>query len=629
MNRRILSTTGVLAVQVLLGLLCWGGLGFASARAMWLFGVRQALVAAQFFRWQFPFLGAVGAVLVPGLLYDRLRTHEEESVVLDTEFLSRVLAFPRRAAMASFVTSVFLFSIGAAELRLLTRLPVEEAFKIFILGPVTGLIYATLSYLLLSDRARPLAAAALEKGALPASRPTFSIGRKVFLCLLALCLATLGLCAPIALSWAQRYVEAQATVRNEAALSLIADQAVRQHPAVGSEWQSFLQAHLGPVDELAVLDGSGLPMARAALPGRGSRFLDRSENLDFLAIRQPGSFASRADDNLIVSNVRLGRGLKLVSALRPDRSMEKVLLSELTGMGIAVILFAITISWVAGRGVARPIAELEAASRKFAADPQAGVIPLVPSDDETGMLSAEFSRMAGSVRTMQERLARSERLAGAVESLAAVAHQIRNPLFGITATVASLESELGHDPQYRKHLEIIVKESGRLSNMIGEMLALKSRSGSVLSPGRLERVAEEAGGWLSVRFPDRAVRFHLDAPPGLPAVRIDSERMLQVFTNLFENSVLSAGGDARIDVRLRAQAENLVAEVEDSGPGIPPETRARVFEAFFSGRESGTGLGLAVCRSIVEEHGGSLEIADSPGGGALFVLRLPAVIDSV
>lgn len=619
-----LPTGAILLVQALLAALTWGILGFASASGTWLFDVRQASLAVRFFRWQFPVLGAAGAIVLPAIFYDRLRIEAEESPLLDRDFVERVLRFPRLAALASFVTSVFVFTLGAAEMRLLVHSPVEESIKMFLLGPVTGMVFGCLSYFAVSVVDRPLVGAALGKGGLPPAEVRFSIARKVFLCALALSLVTLGLYGPIALTLAERSSEVQTSLAAEQSLSRVAADLKTTLPETAPAWRSFLEAHLGPFDELAVAVAGGPILALVSKPGRQTSFFLRPENVDFLSVRQPGSFASRRDDNLIVSNTRIGEGMKLYSSVRPDHSLEGRLLREMLRMGVAVLLLGFVISWVAGKGVAAPIAELARSTRRFAADPEADV-SLVPSDDETAVLAGAFAEMANSVRLMQQRLAASQRLAGAVESLAAVAHEIRNPLFGITSTVAALESELGGDPRYRAHFDVVRRESERVSRMIGEMLTLKT------APMRaeevdLEEVVESAGEWARSRFAGFEPAVSVRVAPYVPSIRGDRDRLFRVFSNLFENALNGERKGVRVDVSILRDDSFAVVEVRDSGEGVPPEFFEKIFEPFFSRRPGGAGLGLSICRTILEEHHGTIDVAANPGGGAIFTVRIPVAV---
>jgi signal transduction histidine kinase len=616
-----LRTGAVLAIQAALALLVWGALAFAVASGSWLFDVRQASGALKFF-WQFPVIGFAGAVLLPSFLYDRLREEVAARGPAAGDLTARVLGFPRLTAIADFGASVFLFTLGAIELRVFAKIPAEECLKVFILGPVTGVVFGALSYLVFLDGVRPLAAQSMSRGSALAAGPSFSIVNKVILCCLALTFVTIGLYGPIALTWSERYVEAQAEARGEAALSGILQAAA--HSSSGAPaWRDLLTAGLSSVEDLVVVDRRGTRLASVSTSTGEIPFFDRPENRELLTSVHPGSFVSRRDENLVISTALLPTGERIFAATRPDPATEKALLADVIRISAAVFVLAVVLSWAAGRGVAGPIASLEKAARKFALDPEHETVPRIPADDETGTLSSAFSEMADSVRAMRERLARSERLAGAAESLAAVAHEIRNPLFGITTTVASLEAELGRDAQHAKHFEVVSRESQRLSRMIDEMLSLKSGPTMSLQPGDLEGVVRSAVEWLPKRFPGRDVRVALAAAQEVPSITLDPLRLSRVFSNLLENAVLASADPVEITVRVFARDGEAVVEVEDRGEGIPPEDLEKIFDPFFSLRPNGTGLGLSICRRVVEEHGGRIEAENRAQGGSVFRVFLP------
>lgn len=624
MTRKPYPTGAILAIQAGVALLSWGGIGFVSGRWSWLFGVAQAHLALQFFRWQFPVLGAAGAILLPGFLYDRLRlAEEEEPGILDSAFVEKVLAFPRRAAILSFATSVLLFLLGAVELRVFAASPPEESLKIALMGPVTGLIFGTLSYLFLFPLMRPLLAAAVARGALPVPRTVFPIGEKVFLCSLAIAIVTVGLYAPISLTWSQRDIEQEAAAQAENALARIVPAISTVRPRTPEQWRAFLSRQLGPVDELVVTDASGRPLADVALRGRESSFFKNPENLDFLRIRQAGSFTSRRDRNLVVSNASLPMGGKIYSAVVPDREAEKKLFIEIVRMAVLVLVLAAFVSWAAGRAVAQPIRALEQASRRFAEDPGAGEILPEPSDDETGQLSSAFSDLSRSVGQMRARLARTERLAGAAESMAAMAHEIRNPLFGITSTAAALQGDAAGDVRIEEHVRVITRESARMSRLVDEMLTAR---GSPVLERRSYSVAallEEAVAWARNRSPEGEIRLSFPGSAELPPVECDGEKIGRVLANLLENALLSQSGPPKVLLAARAEGANLRMDIDDAGPGVPPPLRERIFDPFYSDRRGGTGLGLFVSRSVVLAHGGSIEVGDGSLGGARFTVRIP------
>ena len=122
-------------------------------------------------------------------------------------------------------------------------------------------------------------------------------------------------------------------------------------------------------------------------------------------------------------------------------------------------------------------------------------------------------------------------------------------------------------------------------------------------------------------YPD--ARIHLDLADNQPLLELDEEQMRRVLINLIENGIDASGKNGQITIRTHRDGETAILSVIDSGPGVPIEDRARIFQPYVSTKESGMGLGLAVVRSIIEDHGGHISVTDAPTGGARFDIQFP------
>jgi signal transduction histidine kinase len=159
----------------------------------------------------------------------------------------------------------------------------------------------------------------------------------------------------------------------------------------------------------------------------------------------------------------------------------------------------------------------------------------------------------------------------------------------------------------------------RLRRLTDDLLDLSADRPLRCAPVSLESVVAGAAEALAARFPQVTVT---SAMVGLPELSADAQRLHQVFTNLFVNAA-EAGAHA-LEVKGAVEPRGVQVSVRDDGPGIPPELRARLFEPFVTaGKASGTGIGLALARRIVERHGGRLELVPSSGPGATFSLWFP------
>ncbi len=235
-------------------------------------------------------------------------------------------------------------------------------------------------------------------------------------------------------------------------------------------------------------------------------------------------------------------------------------------------------------------------------------------------------------RALEAQLAHRDRLAQIGRLAAGVAHEVGNPLTGIACLAQNLRAEADSD-EIRARAGLILGETARIEAILRSLLE-HSRTGAVSSPGEsprarvgrvpLAQVVAEAERLLRL---DRAAPHVLveQACPESLVVIGDRRELVQVFVNLLANARDASGAGATIAVRGRLEAGEIVVEVEDHGSGIPEELLAAVLEPFVTTKRdpSGTGLGLPLSRSIVQDHGGSLTLRSAVGQGTTVVVRLP------
>jgi two-component system, NtrC family, sensor histidine kinase HydH len=209
---------------------------------------------------------------------------------------------------------------------------------------------------------------------------------------------------------------------------------------------------------------------------------------------------------------------------------------------------------------------------------------------------------------------RARRLASLGELSAVLAHEIRNPLASLKGNAQLLAQLLPTGEKPRAKADRVVDEAIRLENLSNDLLEF-------VRTGELELAPHDPAALLSAAAEAVAPEHIQVDVSGAPASwPLDAARMAQVLTNLLENAV-QAG--APVLARVAAQANRLIFEVRDSGPGVPEDERERIFEPFYTKRTRGTGLGLAVAKRVVELHRGSISVADVAGGGAIFRVVLP------
>jgi signal transduction histidine kinase len=300
--------------------------------------------------------------------------------------------------------------------------------------------------------------------------------------------------------------------------------------------------------------------------------------------------------------------------------------------------------------IVRPIDRLRLAAERLASGGLRTEVP-VQGAAEVARLAATFNDMATQLRadraalqarlaeleettaelsSTQEQLIRSARLAAVGRLSAGVAHEIGNPLAAIRGLLDLLQMG-GLDPdEEREFLRRIQKETERIHHTIRDLLDF-SRTGPQV--GIRVETSADLGEVVSdtVKLIDRQTRFRdihvsLDLDSALPRVRGDHERLRQLLLNLLFNAADALGGEGAIEVRA-ANGDGVVhLVVQDDGPGIDEAILDQVFDPFVTTKPAGqgTGLGLAVCHTIVERLGGRIEATNRSGGGASFVVTLPA-----
>jgi signal transduction histidine kinase len=287
------------------------------------------------------------------------------------------------------------------------------------------------------------------------------------------------------------------------------------------------------------------------------------------------------------------------------------------------------------RSLARPLTEMSRAAGEIASGNLDHPLTL-DSPDELGDLARALNRMAGDLRTHEETL-RAERADLAAKNAElerftyTVSHDLKSPLVTIRgfAGLAATDLAAGNSARVRQDLGRIVAAADKMHRLLDDLLEL-SRVGRVVHPPedvQLGELAHEAVELVKGRIESRGVA--VDIAPGLPVVRADRRRLLEVLQNLVENAVKFAGErpDPRVEIAARQDGGETVVFVRDNGRGIEPRFLERVFDLFekLDPVAEGTGVGLALVRRIVEAHGGrAWAESEGPGRGATFCFTLPS-----
>ncbi|HTO90549.1 MAG TPA: sensor histidine kinase KdpD [Candidatus Sulfotelmatobacter sp.] len=220
--------------------------------------------------------------------------------------------------------------------------------------------------------------------------------------------------------------------------------------------------------------------------------------------------------------------------------------------------------------------------------------------------------------------------------LSSVSHDLRTPLAAILGAATSLRDDAGRLPAETRHelADTIADEATHLNRLVGDLLDVTRLESGALPLHRdwhsVQELVGVALGRLEAQIGSRVVR--LDLSPELPLVSLDDVLFGQVLINLIENALRYSPESSPIEISARIEGGELVLEVADRGPGLPPGEESKVFDKFYRGdgpaKRGGVGLGLTISRGIVEAHDGTLTAENRPGGGACFRIRLPASADA-
>lgn len=232
-------------------------------------------------------------------------------------------------------------------------------------------------------------------------------------------------------------------------------------------------------------------------------------------------------------------------------------------------------------------------------------------------------------RTQLEASLRQSEMMSLLGSLVAgVAHEVRNPLFGISSILDAFETRFNDRTEYLRYTNVLRDEVGRLTNLMEELLEYGKPFRGDLYLAPIDEVIAKSLRSCTPSAEVAQVNLVNDVSQPLPKVMIDRRRLSKVFVNLIENAIQHSpsGSTVSFDARIVSEGGKswIDCSVRDNGPGINDEDRVQIFEPFFSKRRGGTGLGLAIAKRIMDEHGGKLIAGNNQRGGACMTARFPA-----
>lgn len=326
----------------------------------------------------------------------------------------------------------------------------------------------------------------------------------------------------------------------------------------------------------------------------------------------------------------------IIVVLESANTLTNILERQTSRSALYTLLLLLATTLVTGLFVwrfTRPIKDLSVAARRVAT----GDFEVrVPTDrrDEMGALSAAFNDMiarVGRLRELETQLHQVEKAAVVGRLAAAIAHEIRNPLNYINLTLDHLRSSFApEDPAKRETFERLAdqlkSEVKRINRHITDFLKYSRPSALELEPLDLRLQAEDALRVITCQAAESGIETSLTEQGKVPLVVADKDSLRSMFTNLLINSLEAInGGGGSVEIKLSAEATDRVrVEITDTGRGIAAEDIAKIFEPYYSTKETGTGLGLAIVKKAIDDHGGSISVSSKPGKGTTFTIILPA-----
>jgi len=302
---------------------------------------------------------------------------------------------------------------------------------------------------------------------------------------------------------------------------------------------------------------------------------------------------------------------------------------------LAILLMSTLITFYLVWRFTRPIANLSLAAREVAEGNLNVRVDDYKRGDEMGQLATRFNEMTaelGKKAGLESQLRQAEKSAVVGRLGSAIAHEIRNPLNYINLTLDHLRSKFVPEdqekkPVFEKLVTQIKAEVARIDQQISDFLNYSRPANVNLKPLSARTVIEDSLRIVEGQAAENNIRISVVEHEDVPSVMADPEFLRSVFNNLFINAVQSMGqegGSLNVKIRPDNEPEFVRIEIADTGAGISQENLSKIFEPYFSTKETGTGLGLAIVQKIVETHHGTIEVASKQGEGTTFTVKLPS-----
>ena len=282
---------------------------------------------------------------------------------------------------------------------------------------------------------------------------------------------------------------------------------------------------------------------------------------------------------------------------------------------VCFILMGIGFSLIITKSIVDPIKEMELDS--------SSVANITSDKNEIEGLRERFSKMIKTIEDNQEKLIHSERKAAIGEIAAGISHELNNPIgiiCGFSEMMIKRESLSKKD---RETVEDIYQEAVRCKNLLGRLLNFARTPEPNIKLTGIKNLIKQAVKTFENQEKYSLVKFSITLPKEPVKIYIDSVQMRQVFINLILNACDAMNNSGKIKITLNVDDKNSIISFKDNGTGINPENMEKIFTPFYSSKPKGVGLGLAICRDIVEQHNGRLTVESEAGSFSNFIITIP------
>lgn len=252
------------------------------------------------------------------------------------------------------------------------------------------------------------------------------------------------------------------------------------------------------------------------------------------------------------------------------------------------------------------------------------LLPELPG--EMGQITQAINKMAISLaekEKLEEQLRRSDRLATLGRLVTGLAHEIRNPVGIIKATVQVLEKEISDRPELTEYTTIIKQQVDRQNQIITELLEFGRPRPKNVQPLDLNKLIRAVVAFTEPLLEQNKIDLKLNLRPNIPEIEADGEKLKQVLVNLILNAIQAMPDGGRLRITTLSRNGTVLISVRDTGHGISEDDIKHIFDPFYTTKEGGGGLGLAIAHQIVEAHGGEIQVRSYPEKGTTFIIALP------